>query len=118
MQTTSAPNTNAYEKKRLPNFQYSLVDEQGEVKQLLIGKELCVAFDYFTIYSDGFIEALHDGKWYGFNPDLTPIERVINGEPVVAFDWLDIFPNGEISANHNGKWYGFNADGTPMLTSI
>jgi len=108
--------------KRNPNGSYSMFDKR-EVKQLLIGKELRVAFDDLYIHDlyihdSGIIKATHSGKRYAFKPDLTPIELEIEGELRVAFDVLITYDNGIIKALHNGKWYGFKPDFTPIARVI
>ena len=111
---------NTYKAKWLENLKYSLVDDKGEVKALLIGNDLVSEFDWLKFSPDGNgrIRARHEGKWYGFTADLTPITLPIKGDLVTAFDWLEFYVNGRIRAEYKGKCYGFNADLTPIRLLI
>ena len=114
MQTQTPIKT--YTAKRLANAQCSLVDEKGEVKPLLTGKELRLEVDSLELYPDVLIKAEYKLKWYGFRYDLTPIALEIEGNQVTAFDCLLLWPDGSILAEHEDKWYDFSLAGatTPM----
>jgi len=109
-----------YKVQKLPNLQYSLLNDKGEVIPLPIGKVERDQFEWLYIHNNGFIKAKHNGKYYAFKlADLTPIELFIKGEYRVAFYWLKIHDNGIIEAIHNARWYAFKlADLTPIALVI
>ena len=109
---------NPYKVRQLAGGKHSLVNDKGEVMQLLKGKFKRVKFDALLIFTNRRI--LGKFKQRGcytyclFNADLTPIALLIEGELRVVFGCLNIHANGKIEARHEGKWYGFNADLTPI----
>ena len=86
--------SNGYDVRYLPNGEYSLVDDNGVVKPLLINGTPRLRVDWLHILFSHNIVAEYKDKFYGFTADLTPIALEIEGEPRVAFDYFGIDQNG------------------------
>ena len=119
MQTQTSLCPSIYKVRQLAGGKHSLVDDKGDVTQLLAGKFKGVKFDKLLIFRNGRILAKFKQRGcYSqeclFNADLTPIALRIEGELRVAFDMLAIMNDGKIRAKCEDKFYLFNADLTPI----
>jgi hypothetical protein len=109
--------TNDNHVMHLRNGKYSLCNNKGEVKPLPInGRTRRPQFDWLDIVCEKII-VKYEGKWYGFNADLTPIVLVIGDKPRLAFDDFRIDKNGIIKVIYGLKEYVFNLDGDLVLGS-